>query len=67
MKVYVVHQVRRSDYVDDTLECNVVGVYTDLNVARKVALVSRGRYQEIEVDHVFPEIKDAAPKFRISL
>ena len=67
MKVYVVHRTCRSYVRDDAMESDVVGVYTDQQIARKVALVSRGRYKEIEVDYVFPDIKAAASEFKFSL
>jgi len=67
MKVYVVHRVLRSYARDDAMESDVVGAYTDKEIARKVALISHGRYEEMEVDYVFPGIKAAASEFGFSL
>jgi hypothetical protein len=67
MKVYVVHRNRGGYAREDAAESDVVGVYTDQEVARKVALISYGRYEEMEVDYVFPGIKAAASEFGFSL
>jgi hypothetical protein len=49
------------------MESDVVGAYTDKEIAHKVALISHGRYEEMEVDYIFPGIKAAASEFGFSL
>lgn len=67
MKVYVVHRTRGGYAREDAAESDVVGVFTDKEVARKVALLSYGRYDEMEVDYIMPGIKAAAPEFGFTL
>ena len=67
MKVYVVHRTRSGYAREDAAESDVVGVFTDKEVARKVALLSYGRYEEMEVNYVMPGIKAAAPEFGFTL
>ena len=67
MKVYVVHRTRSGYAREDSPSSDVVGVYTDKEVARKVALLSYGRYDEVEVDYIAPGIKAAAPEYKMTL
>ena len=60
MKVYVVYCARR---VGDI----VVGVYTDEDLARKIAVLSYGEYDEFELDSIPVGVKNAAPKFGMTL
>ena len=46
MKVYVVHRTRAGYAREDAHTSDIVGVFTDKEVARKVALLSYGRYDE---------------------
>ena len=67
MKVYVVHRTRAGYAREDAHTSDVVGVFTDKEVARKVALLSYGRYDEMEVDYIMPGIKAAAPEYGMVL
>ena len=67
MKVFVVHRTSDGFSRSDTSSSDVLGVYTDKEVARKVALLSYGKYVEVEVDYIFPGIKSAAPEFGLTL
>lgn len=67
MKVFVVHRTREGYSRGDALSSDVLGVYTDEEVARKVALLGYGRYDEVEVNYIFPGIKAAAPEFGMTL
>ena len=67
MKVFVVHRTRPGYAREDASTSDVIGVYTDKEVARKVALLGHGRYDEVEMDYIFPGIKAAAPEFGMTL
>ena len=67
MKVYVVHRTRGGYAREDAPTSDVIGVYTDKEVARKVAILGHGRYDEMEVDYIVPGIKAAAPEFGMTL
>lgn len=45
----------------------LVGVFTDKETARKVALLSFGQYHETELDYIPPGIKAAAPEYSIEI
>ena len=67
MKLYVVHCTRAGYAREDAPSSDVVGAFTDPEVARKVALLSHGRYMEVEVDYIMPGIRAAAPELGITL
>lgn len=67
MKLFVVHRTRGGYAREDAPTSDVIGVYTDKEVARKVALLSYGRYDEVELDYIYPGIKAAAPEFGFEL
>ena len=67
MKVYVVHRNRSGYAREDAPTSDVVGVFTDQEVARKVAMLSYGRYDEMEADYIMPGIKAAALEFGMVL
>ena len=67
MKVFVVHRTREGYSRGDALSSDVLGVYTDSEVARKVAILGYSRVDEITVDYVLPGIKAAAPEFGMTL
>ena len=67
MKVYVVHRTREGYSRGDALDSDVLGVYTDQEVARKVAILGYGKWMEVEIDYIYPGIKAAAPEFGMTL
>ena len=67
MKVYVVHRIRGGYAREDAPTSDVIGVYTDKEVARKVALTGYGQYMEVELDYILPGIKAAADEFGFEL
>ena len=67
MKVYVVHRTCEGYAREDAPTSDVIGVYTNKEVARKVAILGRGSYDEMEVDYIVPGIKAAAPEFGMTL
>lgn len=67
MKVFVVHRTREGYSRGDALSSDVLGVYTDPEIARKVAILGYSRVDEITVDYVLPGIKAAAPEFGMTL
>ena len=67
MKLYVVHRTRSGYAREDAPTSDVVGAYTDKEVARKVALTGYGQWMEIEVDYIPPGIKAAADEFGFEL
>jgi len=67
MKLYVVHRTRAGYAREDVPSSDVVGAFTDPEVARKVALLSYGQYMEVEVDYIMPGIRAAAPELGITL
>lgn len=67
MKLYVVHRTRSGYAREDDPVSDVVGVYIDKEIARKVALLSYGRYDEVYLDDVPPGIRAAAPEFGVTL
>ena len=66
MKLYVVHRTR-GGYTKSDVTSDVLGVYTDKEVARKVALTGYGQWMEVELDYVLPGIKAAADEFGFDL
>jgi hypothetical protein len=67
MKLYIVHRSRSGYAREDAPYSDVVGAFTDKEVARKVAILSYGQYMEVEVDYIMPGIKAAAPEFGMTL
>lgn len=67
MKLYVVHRTRAGYAREDAHTSDVVGAFTDKEVARRVAILSYGQYMEIEVDYIMPGIKAAAAEFGFTL
>lgn len=67
MKLYVVHRNRSGYAREDIPVGDVVGAYTDKEIARKISLLSNGGYVEVEVDDVPPGIRAAAPEFGFTL
>ena len=63
MKLYAVHRTRGGYAREDAATSDVIGVYTDKEVARKVALIGHGQWMEIELDYIPPGIKAAADEF----
>lgn len=66
MKLYVVHRTR-AGYAREDVTSDVLGVYTDREVARKVAILGHGQYMEVEVDYIMPGIRAAAPEYGFEL
>jgi len=66
-KVFVVHRTRGGYAREDAPTSDVLGVYTDKEVARKVAILGYGEWMEVEVDYIYPGIKSAAPEFGFKL
>lgn len=66
MKVYIVHRTRSGYAREDAKTSDVIGAYTDKEVARKVAVIGYGRVDEVEVDYILPGIKAAAPDLGFS-
>lgn len=56
MKIFAVHNKN-----------GLVGVFTDKEVARKVAILSYGEYHETTLDYIPPGITAAAPEYGITL
>lgn len=50
MKLYVVHRTRDGYSRTDPKVSDVVGVFTDKELARKVAIASHGKYEEQSKD-----------------
>ena len=67
MKVFVVHRTVSGYAREDASSSDVVGVYTDQEVARKVALLGRGKWTEVEVDYIMPYFINTAPEFGMTL
>jgi hypothetical protein len=67
MKLYVVHRTRAGYAREDAPTSDVLGVYTDREVARKVAILGHGQYMEVEVDYIMPGIRAAAPEYGFEL
>ena len=67
MKLFVVHRSACGYAREDQPISDVVGAYTDITVAKKVALLSRGTWTEVDVDYIWPGIEQAAPEFGIKL
>ena len=67
MKLYVVHRTRAGYAREDAPTSDVVGAFTDREVARKVAILSYGQYVEVDVDYIMPGIKAAAPEYGFEL
>lgn len=62
-KLYVVHRTRSGYAREDAKTSDVVGVFTDPETARKVALLSYGKYELVELDYIMPGIRAAAPEY----
>ena len=67
MKVFVVHRTVGGYAREDASSGDVVGVYTDITLAKKVALLARGTWTEVDVDYIWPGIEQLAPEFGITL
>lgn len=67
MNLYVVHRTRSGYSRESATTSDVVGVFTDKEVARKVAILSHGQYMEVELDYIMPGIKAAAPEYGFTL
>ena len=67
MKLYAVHRTRAGYTREDAPTSDVLGVYTDREVARKVAILGHGQYMEVEVDYIMPGIRAAAPEYGFEL
>ncbi len=67
MKLFVVHRSRSGYAREDNSTSEVVGAYTDITVAKKVALLARGTWTEVDVDYIWPDIEQSAPEFGITL
>ena len=67
MKVYVVHRTACGYARGDQPISDVVGVYTEATLAKKVALVTRGTWTEVDLDYIWPGIQQDAPEFGITL
>jgi hypothetical protein len=67
MKVFVVHRTGSGYTREDNSTSEVVGVYTEATLAKKVALLARGTWTEIDLDYIWPGIEQAAPEFGITL
>ena len=67
MKVYVVHRVGSGFSREDYSTSEVVGVYTEATLAKKVALLARGTWTEVDLDYIWPGIQQDAPEFGMTL
>jgi hypothetical protein len=67
MKVFVVHRSVGGYAREDASSSDVVGVYTDGEVARKIALLARGQCKEVEVDYIMPYFINTASEFGMTL
>jgi hypothetical protein len=67
MKVFVVHRAQAGFSREDNTSSEVVGVYTDIGIAKKVALLARGTWKEVDVDYIWPGIEQTASEFGIKL
>ena len=67
MKLYAVHRTREGYAREDAHTSDVIGIYTDQEVARRVAVISYGQWQEVEVDYIPPGIKADATAYGVTL
>ena len=67
MKLFVVHRTVGGYAREDASSSDVVGLYTDGEVARKIAILAHGQYKEVEVDYIMPGFINAASEFGMTL
>jgi hypothetical protein len=67
MKVFVVHRTGSGYAREDNSTSEVVGVYTEMTLAKKVALLARSACTEVDLDYIRPGIEQAASEFGITL
>ena len=67
MKVYAVHRSRGGYAREDAPVSDVIGVFTDKEVARQVAIIGHGQWMEIDVDYIMPGLRAAAEEFGFAL
>ena len=65
--LYSVHRPTPGYAREDEGGSEVVGVYTDREVARRVAILCHGRWDEVTLDYVWPGIKARAGEFGFEL
>lgn len=67
ISLYIVHRIRGGYAREDQPQSDAVGVYTDPELARKVAVVTGGRYEEMILDYVPPGIQAHAQELGMDL
>lgn len=67
MKLFVVHRLVGGYAREDSPVSDVVGVFTDKEVARQVAVISHGMWTEHELDYIYPGIKATADVYGFNL
>lgn len=63
MKLYAVSRPVGGYARELAARSEIVGVYTDREIARKVAVLSSGTYEEVELNYIWPGIRASAPEF----
>lgn len=67
MKLYAVSRTVGGYAREDAARSETVGVYTDREIARKIAVLSGGIYEEVELNYIWAGIRAYAPELGIEL